>query len=251
MNKYLVTFLLLVVHNISAQNNLNIQQLKEGYNTKNNKIFIDNFPNNFKDFKSTFGWNDKLDKPNVLYSEANDFIKYFFELSSNNENCRNRIIKIACQAKWEADAVNYFHMNLVLLVEKDENFDKMLQILDDKDLNEFWRFYFDIENLIYSQKLYTILNASMKEKAMFVFNILKKERSNDSDKHRKLYKYQIFDKDGYSNLRKYGNSKSDVIEKIENNEIINVLDNSKDWWFIQTNKGLVGFVHKSRIKVKN
>ncbi|UPZ13839.1 SH3 domain-containing protein [Flavobacterium humidisoli] len=251
MNKYFIIFLLIATCNINAQNNFNVRQLQEGYNAKNKKIFIDNFPNNFKDFKLIFGWNDKLDKPNALYNEANDFIKYFFELSSNNDNCKKMIMKIACQAKWEADAVNYFHMNLVLLVENDENFDKMLQTLEDKDLNEFWRFYFDIENLIYSQKLYTILNAFMKEKAMYAFNILKKERSNYTDKHGKLYKYQIFDKDGYCNLRKNGNSKSDVIEKIENNEIVNVLDSSEDWWFIQTNKGLVGFVHKSRIKVKN
>jgi len=251
MNKYFIIFLLIATCNINAQKNSNIQLLKEGYNAKNEKTFIDNFPNNFKDFKSIFGWNDKLDKPNALYSESNDFIKYFFELSLSNDNCKKIIIKIASQAKWEADAVNYFHMNLVLLVENDENFDKILQTLDDKNLNEFWHFYFDIENLIYSQKLYTILDASMKEKSMSVFNILKRERSIDSDKHRKLYRYQIFDKDGYCNLRKYGNAKSEVIEKIENNEIINVLDSSEDWWFIQTNKGLVGFIHKSRIKVKN
>ncbi|WP_029269171.1 SH3 domain-containing protein [Flavobacterium sp. KJJ] len=247
MNKYFIIFLLIATCNINAQNNFNGKQLQEGYNTKNKKKFIDNFPNDFEDFKLVFGWNDKLDKPNALYSEANDFIRYFFELSSNNDNCRKTIIKIACQAKWEADAVNYFHMNLVLLVENNKNFDNMLQTLDDKDLNDFWHFYFDIENLIYSKKLYTILNDFMKEKSMSVFNILKKERSN-GNKHRKLYTYQIFDKDGYCNLRKYGNAKSDIIGKIENNQEINVLDSSEDWWFIQTKEGIAGFVHKSRIK---
>jgi hypothetical protein len=235
----------------SAQNNVDLLKLKKSYLEKNKTKFIESFPNNFENFKSVFGWNDKLDKPNVLYSEANNFINYFFELSLNNDSCKKIIIKIATQAKWEADGVNYFHINLVSLVENDRKFDKILETLNDNDINAFWRFYFDIENLVFSSKLYTILGNSMKDKAMFAFNTLRKERASDNDEHEKLYSYQIFDKDGYCNLRKEDNAKSEIIGKLENNEVITVLDNTNDWWFILTKKNIFGFVHKSRIKVKN
>jgi hypothetical protein len=223
-------------------------KLKSAYLNKDEKKFIQNFPQTFRDFKSVFGWNDKADKPNILYSEAYDFINYFFKLSSTNEDCKEIIIKIAKQAKWEADGVNYFHINLVTLVENDKEFNKKLERLNNADINTFWHFYFDIENLVYSPKLYNILDQQMREKAMSVYNTLKKQRINRNGRNIKAY--QIFDKDGYCNLRKSKSVKSDIIEKLENNAVITVLDNRDDWWFVQTKNGLVGFVHKSRINVK-
>ena len=249
MNKWII-ILLLISYNNRAQSNLDIINLKKGFTNKEKKVFLKNFPNNFKDFKSVFGWNDKLDKPNVLYDEAKDYIDYFFKLSSKSNLSEDIIIKIASQAKWEEDSVNYFHMNLVNLVENDIRFMKLLEKYNDKDLNAFWYFYFDLEDLIYSSKLYNILDNSMRNKSMFVFNSLKEERRKSNNDHRKVYVYQIFDIDGYSNLRKESNTKSDIIEKLKTNEIVEVLDNSDDWWFILSKNNNIGFIHKSRVKVK-
>lgn len=82
---------------------------------------------------------------------------------------------------------------------------------------------------------------------MVTFYKLKRERIYNNE-DRKLYVYQIFDKDGYCNLRKSDNNKSDIIEKIANNTIVNVLDSTMDWWFIQTKRGSTGFIHKSKLK---
>jgi|GEM_PF-6454202 len=160
------------------------------------------------------------------------------------------IIRIASQAKWEADGVNYFHMNLVNLVEDDPKFNELLKILNDKDLNTFWRFYFDKEDLIYSSRLFNVLDEPMKNKSMLVFKTLKKERIKENGTEHKPYKYQIFDNDGYSNLRKNANATSDIIAKLKDGEIVEIFDNTGDWWFIQSKSGKIGFVHTSRIQVK-
>lgn len=62
--------------------------------------------------------------------------------------------------------------------------------------------------------------------------------------------YKIYDKDGYTNLRKGKSSQSEIIAKINTGSSIKVIDDSEDWWFIQTNDGKKGYVHKSRIVSK-
>lgn len=60
--------------------------------------------------------------------------------------------------------------------------------------------------------------------------------------------YAIIDPDGYTNLRKEKNTTSEVLQKINSGEHIEVLDNSSDWFLIKTEEGKQGYVHKSRIK---
>ena len=61
----------------------------------------------------------------------------------------------------------------------------------------------------------------------------------------------IEDKDGYTNLRKEKNAKSEVLQKIKTGEQIEVLDNTDDWFLVKTKEGKTGYVHKSRIKSGN
>lgn len=58
----------------------------------------------------------------------------------------------------------------------------------------------------------------------------------------------IYDTDGYTNLRKEKSSSSEILQKINSGEHIEVLDNSEDWFLIRTKAGKEGYVHKSRIK---
>ncbi|OWP83052.1 hypothetical protein BWK59_12595 [Flavobacterium davisii] len=73
---------------------------------------------------------------------------------------------------------------------------------------------------------------------------------------------QIFDKDGYTNLREGRGVETKVLEKIKTGEHIIVLDNPErvfqntededgnSWYLIETKNGTKGFVHKSRIVSK-
>ncbi|MBF4491719.1 SH3 domain-containing protein [Flavobacterium sp. MR2016-29] len=71
----------------------------------------------------------------------------------------------------------------------------------------------------------------------------------------KYNKNKIYDKDGYTNLREDANVNSKVISKIASGKHIMVLDNieknviesQKGWCYIQTEEGLKGYIHKSRI----
>lgn len=63
--------------------------------------------------------------------------------------------------------------------------------------------------------------------------------------------YEIFiiqDPDGYTNLRKDKNTSSEIIQKIESGEKIEILDKNGDWYLVQTKEGKKGYVHKSKVK---
>lgn len=59
---------------------------------------------------------------------------------------------------------------------------------------------------------------------------------------------EVYDKDGYTNLRSDKNAQSDILQKIMSGEKIEVLDNSGDWFLVKTKDGKQGYIHKSRIR---
>ncbi|PWW28052.1 SH3 domain-containing protein, partial [Chryseobacterium sp. AG844] len=44
------------------------------------------------------------------------------------------------------------------------------------------------------------------------------------------------------------NSSSQILEKINTGEEVEVLDQNGDWWLVVSKAGKKGYVHKSRIK---
>ncbi|MBS7231161.1 SH3 domain-containing protein [Flavobacterium psychroterrae] len=75
------------------------------------------------------------------------------------------------------------------------------------------------------------------------------QENNDKLSDAKIYYIQ--DPDGFTNLRKDKNGTSDIIQKIKSGEKIDVLDDSGNWWFIQTKSGNKGYVYKTKIKTGN
>ncbi|PTD14015.1 SH3 domain-containing protein [Flavobacterium columnare] len=252
MNRLIIFLLLLISHNNYAQNSA--KELEKTFISKNEKLFLDNFPDSFNKFKSIFGWNDKLEKPNLLYNNANEYIDYFFTLVSKPKYkiYQNKIIKISINGKWEADAVGYFQTKLHSIIKTNKDFVNLLSSLNEKDISSFWRFYFDSENLDYPNELNTVLEKEMKNKSKMIFGKMKIEKNQDPEnisKNRQS-KYQIFDKDGYTNLRAEKNSNSKIIDKLQSGEEITVIESIDNWWKIQNKNKKQGYVHKSRIKLK-
>lgn len=64
------------------------------------------------------------------------------------------------------------------------------------------------------------------------------------------YSVKINDLDGYTNLRKDKNSTSRILEKIKTGEIVKVLDNSNDWWLVESKSGKKGYVFKTKINIE-
>lgn len=255
MNKYLFFLFLLLSCNNNAQDKTNVNALKIAYSNKNENAFLENFPNSFTDFKSTFGWNDKLDKPNVLYDSANEYIDYYFKLVSvvKNKIFKSKVINISINGKWEADAVGYFQDKIHNLIENDKDFVLMLNDLNQKDINSFWSFYFDSEKLIYPEELNIVLDNKMQKISKSIFDDLKKQKNKEPENivKNKTSQFEIFDKDGYTNLRsdKYASAK--IINKINSGEEITIIESIDEWWEIKTKKNQIGYVHKSRIRVKS
>ncbi|MFC3161049.1 SH3 domain-containing protein [Chryseobacterium arachidis] len=84
-----------------------------------------------------------------------------------------------------------------------------------------------------------------------------KQIPNENDRDKKCrtekqdlaqQKYLIQDPDGYTNLRMDKNTSSKILQKINSGENLTVLQASGDWYFVKTNAGKKGYVHKSRLK---
>jgi hypothetical protein len=252
MNKIFILILLFISCNNIAHTKTNPGTLKKAYLAKDEKVFLENFPGKFKDFKAIFGWDDKVNGPNPLYTGANEYVDYFFQLASQEKyvSYKNKIVDIALNGIWEADAVGYFQVKLHDITETDKDFVLLLKKLKKKDADSFWRFYFDKEQSIYSPKLESVLDESMKAQSMLVFKKIQGERRIENTTDHVLVDYEIFDKDGYSNLRKEKNATSAVIEEVKNGESVLVLNRTGDWWYIQTKSEKKGYIHKSRIRIK-
>ncbi|MDO4779356.1 MAG: SH3 domain-containing protein [Tissierellia bacterium] len=62
---------------------------------------------------------------------------------------------------------------------------------------------------------------------------------------------QIKDPDGYTNIRKEANVKSQIIGKILEDEYFFYQQNDSNWYKITKQNGIKGFIHRSRIKKEN
>ncbi len=65
-----------------------------------------------------------------------------------------------------------------------------------------------------------------------------------------LPNYIINDPDGYTNLRREKNTSSQIIEKVSSGEEISIIDNTGDWWYVKTKTNNMGYIHKSKLKLK-
>ncbi|MBZ4043832.1 SH3 domain-containing protein [Flavobacterium hibisci] len=65
--------------------------------------------------------------------------------------------------------------------------------------------------------------------------------------NKNIKKGYIKDSDGYTNLRKDKNKNSEIIQKVIQNEEITILDDSDDWYLVETKEKNKGYIHNSRI----
>jgi uncharacterized protein YgiM (DUF1202 family) len=95
-----------------------------------------------------------------------------------------------------------------------------------------------------------VLDEPMRNQSLSVFKSIRAARRKEHTTDHKTFDYMVFDQDGYSNLRAKQNASAKVIEKVKTEEGIVVLDKASDWWYVQAKSGKIGFIHKSRIRIK-
>src|SRR5690606_7609861 len=82
--------------------------------------YVDAFPSTFQSFQDYFGFDDnKGEMP--LYKEANAYIDKLFLASKTccKHEVFNKVLNIAQQGKWDADAVNYLKYKIHHVIDND------------------------------------------------------------------------------------------------------------------------------------
>ena len=79
-------------------------------------------------------------------------------------------------------------------------------------------------------------NAKLKEYVTVIYTLEKK-----------TVLVQVIDKDGYTNLRKSPNSKSEIIQQIKTGDNLEVITTDGDWILVKTNENQKGYVHKTKV----
>lgn len=149
MNKFiaLIVLLLFVSWSSKSQNNeASIGDLKIAFKKNDDKLFIENFPKNYNEFVSYFGWNDTLDAPYPLYKESTEYIDMFFKIVSKDKtnNSLKLVVDISLNGKYQADGVIYFKMNIEKLFNKNPNLAcELLKNRKSEEIDSFWHFYLD------------------------------------------------------------------------------------------------------------
>ena len=130
----------------SQNNEGSIAELKKAFAKNDEALFLKNFPKDYPQFVSYFGWNETLDTPYPLYEESTEYIDKFFQIitKENNIESLNHIINIGIEGKYQADAVNYFKMKTEEIFTK--NPDIICELLKNRknnDIDSYWHFYLD------------------------------------------------------------------------------------------------------------
>lgn len=174
MNKFiLILFFALISCKGSSQDEKtanNLSNLKTSFLSKDEKQFLENFPETFTSFKNNFGWNDTKDIPEPLYNDANKYIDYWFSLlqKPENKNYSKQIISISKNGKWEADAINYFRTKAINYIKNEKKYD-LINSLNKKDAESVLSFFFDSPHPISDPEFFKGLN---KENQEIVKNLL-------------------------------------------------------------------------------
>lgn len=127
MNKilYITVFLITLFscrENKQQDLDINSQNLKESFDSKNENEFLYQFPKDFDGFKQYFGWDDVNDKPQYLYNDANKYITYWISLLNKHKEHEKDIINVCKNGNWEPDAVNFLQYKTLEFIKNNKKY---------------------------------------------------------------------------------------------------------------------------------
>ncbi|MES2808909.1 MAG: hypothetical protein V4619_09815 [Bacteroidota bacterium] len=135
------------------------QQATTSADKKRNELqFFNEFPNTFNELNALYGYVN--DKPAPLYHDAvNHILNLFNNLKTVKDTLYfKKIVSIAKNAYWDADAVSYFQDGVQKRVVTNPGLTLyVLRSLTEKEITGFWAFYFDYEDATIRKSEYTDL----------------------------------------------------------------------------------------------
>lgn len=147
-------------------------------------LFFNIFPNSFSEFKSLYGYTDDsifIKAPGYELSHKHVFDVFSQLKFIDDSTFANKIIKICIEAEWQADAVNDLQHILRVKIQSNENLEvyfSQLSKLKERDIEQFWNFYFFKSDDILMLSSFQ----SMKDEFPKVYRILEEEYKQSKSK---------------------------------------------------------------------
>jgi hypothetical protein len=108
-------------------------------------FFIRMFPDNFKEFKVLYGYEEKDQK--TIYGDLYKNDEQLFDYQPKHiriEEYIKKLIDISIGGVWQADSVNIIQMKINnLFVENSRLFIEILKKKNESEIRSFWKFFFD------------------------------------------------------------------------------------------------------------
>ncbi|WP_425637872.1 hypothetical protein ACPUEN_00420 [Algoriphagus yeomjeoni] len=152
-----------IYYTISNQT-LAIEKLKEAYKTKNETQFLEQFPADFQQFMTYFGWDSDSNQPNPLYEVSYEYIVYFFDLLSQDKHQKfeSKLMGIAANGVWQEDGVNYFQNSAIEYIKRNNSY-HLIDELPSKKAKSVLFFLFDGPHPQFDADFSSHLSPSKKE----------------------------------------------------------------------------------------
>ncbi|SMP11136.1 SH3 domain-containing protein [Flavobacterium hercynium] len=208
---------------------------------KKENFIMENFNNHYL-FYNNKNKGYKKDLLNNIYLRSNNnFEQINNSLVALSYNFSKAFKKIPIYQKTKDECAIYIIQLLNRFDKKNKiNIGSINDQLAYVQLKNFLKSDYDFENRL---KLSNYYNDTEIKELVENYNILKLDDVSETF-------FKINDPDGYTNLRKYQNTSSEILQRIVSGSEIEVLDNSGDWWLVETREGKRGYVHKTRIKAE-
>lgn len=136
-------------------------QFTKGKDSLSEVFFFKMFPNNFKEFKVLYGYEEKDQK--TIYGDLYKNDEQLFDYEPTYINKRKyieKLIDISVGGVWQADSVNIIQMKINnLFVENSNLFIEILSKKSKSEIESFWKFFFDGPHPENQQEMYNnVLN---------------------------------------------------------------------------------------------
>lgn len=134
-------------------------------------FFFKMFPENFKMFKSIYGYeeNQEITIYGDLYENYEQIIDYEPKYIKTEEYIK-KLIDISVRGAWQSDNVAHLQNIINILFNKNSRlFTEILKNKDESEIMGFWKFFFDGPNPDNQKKLYDdVLNKLKKSEEMMI-----------------------------------------------------------------------------------
>ena len=125
--------------------------LKEPEAVQKQQEFLDYFPDNFEDFRKTYGYDSQYSKRDLMYSVSTEHVYRGLARLDNVSDTLyyTKLINLSIGGKWEADAVSALQETVQKkAMEKPRLLFGLLLQYPQKKIYSFWYFYFNSLHLL-------------------------------------------------------------------------------------------------------